>query len=180
MIYIVMGVVMIEEDPEPLIIAPFTNEQRGVDKWGDGAFLASRGNRRHRGIDLKYEPGEGVLAPIDGTVLRIGYPYQGDDTYKLIEMRDEASRLIIRMFYVNPCVGPGHKFSTYETIGCAQDISEKYGEGMTNHVHIEFIINPLYLAELCAVGEETRIAAAAFNNRYNSSSPKDPIGLTVH
>lgn len=135
-------------DREPIIMLPPEKPLRGIDDFGSGAFCASRGNRTHRGVDYSFLPNDPVYAPSAGTILRIGYPYVGED-YKLIEMRDSTTQAIIRLFYVRPTVGPGAVVPAGKVIGFAQDISAKYGEGMTNHVHVECIVDPGYLIDAC-------------------------------
>ena len=139
---------MIYEDLEPIIMEPIEEEPRGLDNMGSGAFAAPRGNRVHYGEDYVYHAGDNVYSHISGTILRIGWPYAGED-FRLIEMLDDTGQLVIRYFYVKPCVGPGAKIECNQKIGVAQDIAGYHGEGMTPHVHVECYVSPSYLYRHC-------------------------------
>ncbi len=111
---------------------------RGKDKFGSGAFGASRdgGSRSHNGIDFVVTPGETIFSPITGTVVRYAAPYPDDSRYSGVVIQNEE--YLVKIFYILPNqVKPGQKVSRGQAIGVAQKISTKYGAGMTEHVHVE-------------------------------------------
>ena len=115
---------------------PTVGFSRGQDNHGSGQFNASRGNRSHQGLDIIATPGEMVKSPIKGILTREARPYANDPTYKgvVIKGTGDFEGLEIKMFYV---VGlKSGPVNQGETIGIAQDISQKY-QGITNHIHLE-------------------------------------------
>ena len=113
-------------------------ELRGADAMGDGAFASSRGYKRHKGTDYKFEPGAAVHSPMGGIVTRLGLCYPNAD-YQLVEIQNDA--VLLRLLYVDPIVTPGEDVIAGQTIGTAQKISDRYGEGMTDHVHVEMNVD---------------------------------------
>ena len=120
-------------------------ETRGQDDWGSGSFAASRSGKFHKGRDYKAEPGKEILSPIAGRVLRIGWPY-ANERFRIIEIIDNNSISLWRLFYVLPCVKAGDLIEKGQLIGHCQNISAKYHHPkrrpMKNHVHIECIVDP--------------------------------------
>lgn len=121
-----------------MLLRPF---KRGIDDWGDGSFGASRGSRKHIGIDFAAEPGQIVVSHVSGVVTKLGYPYASDLSYRYVEVTDD-NMLKHRFFYVEPTIQLGEDVIAGETvIGVVQDISSKYRRSdrkpMTNHVHYE-------------------------------------------
>lgn len=119
-------------------------EKRVSDDWGSGDFAASRGDRLHLGRDYLCAPGEAIRAPMEGRVVRIGYPYSDAPEYRLIELL--TGRVLWRFFYVKPVVLQGEFVTMAKVIGHSQDISKKYQKAdrgpMGNHVHVECIVDP--------------------------------------
>lgn len=125
---------------------------RGVDKWGNGAFGASRdgGSRKHVGVDIIVRDGELFLSLNSGVVTRLGYVYKGNYTFRLIEVTCKNGDKW-RYFYVDP-VGPdkkrivelGLKISVGQVLGITQSLQKKY-PGITPHVHFEIIKNGEYI-----------------------------------
>jgi len=118
---------------------------RGTDSWGSGDYKASRGDREHKGVDYRVEPGSYILSPCVGTVTKIGYPYpflQHETNYRYVEVTDLIGNRH-RIFYIDPLVYRGQTVSVLCTIGIAQDISKKYQDNtispMTPHLHYEVI-----------------------------------------
>ena len=114
------------------------------DPMGDGAFLSPRGNRRHMGIDLKCEPGQKVISPIDALVVRVVYPYRGTEAWRGVELRNE--KVVVHLYYMEPYEALiGKEVKAGNVIGHAQDISLKYntpekkaqGIFMMPHIHFE-------------------------------------------
>jgi murein DD-endopeptidase MepM/ murein hydrolase activator NlpD len=112
---------------------------RAHDIYGSGAYAASRagGKRRHRGVDYISEPGEIVRAPITGRVSHVGYAYRGDLRFLFVEVRDPREGRTARVLYVGPQVVEGQYVSAGDPIGLSQDLSVRYPNGITNHVHVE-------------------------------------------
>ena len=108
---------------------------RGCDGFGCGSFGASRGNRVHQGIDIPAKKGETVFSPISGTVTRFPFPYGDDLLYTGIEIKNETYS--VKIFYLKATVPAGAIIQQGQPIATAQDIAAKYGNGMTNHIHLE-------------------------------------------
>ena len=108
--------------------------ERKCDGHGCGHFGASRGSRKHNGIDLLCKPRTLVYSPIAGTVTKVGYPYGDDLSYRYVEISDRG--YAFRVFYVSPMVEKGQKVSKNTIIGEAQDLDARY-QGISNHVHLE-------------------------------------------
>lgn len=120
------------------LLNPTGMPPRGTDAHGSGAFLASRVNRLHYGVDLECAPGQEIAAPCIGTILRRKRPYASDPFWDgLLIVSDEG--LLITLFYMEPLTGIlGTTVSRGRIIGEAQDISKKY-RGITPHVHMEVV-----------------------------------------
>lgn len=133
-----------------MTVLRISNPPRRVDDWGNGDFGASRGGRYHLGRDYLYTPDEEVRAPVEASILRLGYPYSDDTSFRLIEMvsynHETRAKIIWRFFYVSPVVAVGELVTPGELLGTAQDISSRYKkEGrqpMGNHIHVECIVDP--------------------------------------
>lgn len=122
------------------------NAKRGCDPMGCGEFGASRGTRKHIGLDIKAVPGESIFSPISGKVTRFPFPYGSDLSFTGIEIvNNEYS---VKIFYMKANVAANSLVSKGQIIGNAQDIAKKHGGGMINHIHIEVrdkqgnLINP--------------------------------------
>jgi murein DD-endopeptidase MepM/ murein hydrolase activator NlpD len=112
---------------------------RGFDKWGSGEYGAKRGNRIHKGVDVSAYAGSVVLSDINGTIKRIGYPYdptgpKGD--FRLLEII--AGETLLKYFYVRPLLPVGCEVEKGDAIGVVQDLTEIY-PGITNHYHFEVL-----------------------------------------
>lgn len=112
---------------------------RDCDKYGCGNFGASRSGHVHKGLDIVSNVGQEVKSPISGTVTRYPRPYADDSRYNGIEIKND--KYLIKIFYVDPIAPTGSQIRAGALIGYAQNISAKYGAGMTNHVHIEVYSN---------------------------------------
>ena len=117
------------------------------DNQGDGHHGAPRGKRIHDGVDFECVPGQFVLAPHDGVLKRVAYPYSGNRMWKGCVLA--SVEITTKMFYVDV-----HKNSIGSTvkagapIGKAQDISQKY-PGMTPHIHLRVTnVDPLLLIDV--------------------------------
>ena len=112
---------------------------RGTDRWGSGEYLAARGGRVHRGIDIACYKGSTILSPVSGTVTKLGYPYNPADPdkgkFRYVQITDDAGA-DHRIFYVEPLVGVSNYVERDDPIGVSQGIASLY-PGMTDHVHYE-------------------------------------------
>ena len=104
------------------------------DAMGSGHYGALRGARTHRGTDYICYPGEPVYSPISGLVVRESRPYT--DTYSGLLIRN--SQIELKIFYFSPDLSlVGSYVKEGDAIGVAQDISQKYGDAMTPHIHVQ-------------------------------------------
>lgn len=110
----------------------------GMDAWGGGEYLArrkdtgSRGLSIHHGVDYVGEPGQGVVAPIEGVLKRTG---QGINTGAEIAGRIRGARCRIKLLHFAVDV-PNGPVNQGQVIGRVKDIGRTY-KGMTPHVHME-------------------------------------------
>lgn len=121
---------------------------RGSDPTGNGWFGASRGSRKHKGVDIVVVPGEDIFAMMSGTVTKLGYVYsnpkQGKPVMRFVEIQNtiEGDHYKLWQMYVSPSVEKGQEIEQNQIIGKAQDIadyhkSEDDEHEMKNHVHIQ-------------------------------------------
>lgn len=134
------------------IIAP----PRGEDKFGGGGFGASRGSRKHNGIDYAAVPGSSCLSITKGQVTKLGYPYDDDLSYRYVQVTDNKGNRL-RFFYVDPVVKVGEFVDKDTILGSVQSLQDRY-PGIKDHIHLEIIcpkgnyINPaLYAASYNAL-----------------------------
>ena len=107
---------------------------RGSDSWGSGCYGSSRGSRTHLGSDFECKPGQHVVMPITGTVIRVAHPYLNGDYSGLLISNDQIT---LKMFYFTPELKYiGQTLPKGHFIGIAQDISKRY-EGMIPHIHVQ-------------------------------------------
>ncbi len=114
------------------------------DKGGSGLHNSSRGSRLHNGLDFAVEPGQDVLMPVSGKIVRESYPYGNDSAWKGLYIWNQ--RIEIKMWYLEPLPGRvGQHFSAGDVIGFAQDISKRY-QAVTPHIHLRIVkVDPLLL-----------------------------------
>lgn len=118
-------------------------KMRPCDGQGCGHWGASRGGRKHWGVDITVKKGGNVYSPITGYISRYPYPYASDLSYRGIEIigTEEHKGLKVKIFYCIPKVAQKTKVKKGQKIAIAQAINEKYGASMTNHLHVEFYKN---------------------------------------
>lgn len=116
------------------MLNPTGKKQRKRDAHGSGGYLSSRGGRVHRGIDFRCDPGQVVVSPIGGRVVRISRPYAVGE-YSGVVIR--GNKMTIKLWYLKPypCI-IGRGVCQGQEIGRAQDLSKKY-PGMIPHIHLE-------------------------------------------
>jgi hypothetical protein len=120
---------------------------RGTDPWGNGHYGASRGGSRiHLGSDFECKPGQHVVMPITGTVIRVARPYLSSDFSGLLI---QNCKIVLKMFYFTPELRfIGQTLPKGHFIGIAQDISKRY-EGMIPHIHVQVeSIDPSLLLDI--------------------------------
>jgi murein DD-endopeptidase MepM/ murein hydrolase activator NlpD len=138
------------------IVLPVPATEIRSDPAGNGSFKARRGSRIHKGVDLVCEPGDLVVAPFDGKITKIGYPYADDLSYRYVEITTESG-LVCRIFYVEPTFTLGWEVKAGDQIGFAQDVSERYKldsrggiryrtNQMLPHVHVELRCTEAHIA----------------------------------
>lgn len=108
---------------------------RGCDPMGCGHYGASRGSRKHKGVDYACLPETRIFSPCNGTVTKLGWPYAGQ-TFRYVQITDSVGNNH-RVFYIKPIVDLGAEVYRSTVIGEAQDIAGHHGGGMKNHVHYE-------------------------------------------
>jgi len=119
------------------------------DAFGDGNFGSPRGllpggaKKFHDGIDIIVVPGEDIVSPISGRVVKIDYPYAGHPEWMGLEI--ENLDLIAEVWYIepNPSLVNQQVIGGVTVIGRAQDISKKYSRDMIPHIHFRLSLRPL-------------------------------------
>lgn len=126
------------------------------DTQGDGHFGASRGRRRHNGLDIIVTPGSAVYCPIEGFMKRVAHPYGGRRNKKWLGCAIEGTGLYlgyeVKIFYMDPFL-MGEYVYPNDIVGKAQAISKKYTSAMIDHLHVEvryrgMLVNPATLFNL--------------------------------
>lgn len=113
---------------------------RECDAYGCGHYEASRGSRKHYGIDVVTQKGDAIYSPITGYLNRLAYPYASDLSYKGIEIIGTGIHqgFKVKIFYCIPTIKIGASVVAGVTkVAESQAINEKYSTKMTNHVHLE-------------------------------------------
>jgi len=109
---------------------------RRGDRWGNGHYGAGRGGRSHQGVDFVAQPGQEILSPIDGNVVRPAAPYRDDPRFTgiVIDGVGPWAGIQVKLFYVQ---GEGSgPIRAGERLGLAQDVRLRYPK-ITNHIHLE-------------------------------------------
>ena len=118
------------------IISPLLHTVlRGNDPTGHGDYGASRGTRKHKGVDVLAEVGTLVCSPITGFITKFGYAYKDNKKLRYVEIKGNTYRF--RLFYTDLLYGRiGQRIMKGEKIGRVQNIAAHWGGGMRNHLHI--------------------------------------------
>ncbi|XP_029383045.1 leukocyte cell-derived chemotaxin-2-like [Echeneis naucrates] len=113
-----------------------SNEKRTSDMWGSGHYGASRGDRIHKGVDIRCEDGDDVFAPFDVTVDRKLKVYS-HNRYAAIDEGMElwGEGLCFKLFYVRPDQTSG-SVKKGERIGTMLPMQTVY-PGITSHIHVQ-------------------------------------------
>jgi murein DD-endopeptidase MepM/ murein hydrolase activator NlpD len=125
---------------------------RTSDPYGSGQFGAPRDHhsRQHNGLDVVANPGDTVLSPIEGDVVREAIPY-APFTGLLIEGAGAYAGYSVKLFYVE-AYGCG-RVRAGMPLGHVQDLQHKY-PGITNHIHMEVrykgkLVSPTDTYKMC-------------------------------
>jgi len=87
-------------------------------------------------------PGDPIISPIDGRVMRLLVAYAGSE---LRGLEIESDRIRAKLLYVDPAVEVGAKIVRGQLIGVAQDVAAYWARKsprpgrMTCHVHLEIM-----------------------------------------
>ena len=105
------------------------------DSMGDGHYLAPRGSRKHYGVDYVVVPGENILMPFPGEMLREARPYADSDLSGCVL---QGTHCCLKIFYLKPFLHlVGRKLPAGTVIGLADDVRRKYGSRMVPHIHCQ-------------------------------------------
>lgn len=118
------------------IINPTGYSIRIADKWGYGHYLAPRGDRLHFAEDFYCNPGQDIVSPIAGEILREITVYTGSHLKGLIISNQDMELKLLYISVTKNIIGQWVKQG--EIIGKAQDIRDKYTD-ITPHVHMEIV-----------------------------------------
>jgi len=106
------------------MISPTKKEIRGTDGFGSGSYGARRGDHIHKGVDYICIPGQMVVMPIAGVILREARPYAKDSRWSGVLIKGKNAE--IKMLYLSPDKTLfGQNLNEGAMIGIAQDISKK-------------------------------------------------------
>jgi len=108
---------------------------RKSDRWGEGHYGASRGDKKHNGTDYACCPGSQVYARSLGRVTKIGHAYTDDLSFRYVEITLKNG-FIERYFYIEPTVVINDIVGRKDTIGTTQKLGTRY-PGITEHFHYE-------------------------------------------
>jgi murein DD-endopeptidase MepM/ murein hydrolase activator NlpD len=111
-------------------------EQRECDRQGCGYWQASRGPRKHNGVDMACDVGTPIYSPVSGKVTKIGFPYGASDKHHIRYVQVENNEYSFRVFYVDPMVVLNQEVTMSTIIGKSQELGCFYN-GITEHVHFE-------------------------------------------
>jgi murein DD-endopeptidase MepM/ murein hydrolase activator NlpD len=118
---------------------------RGNDRYGSGAYQASRGSRKHNGVDICCESEDDVKAVSNGVVTKIGFPYsqapsanRDKKRLRYVQITD-LDGIDVRYFYVSSVVVMGEFVYKGDMIGTNQELGHIYPE-ITDHWHFEVLM----------------------------------------
>lgn len=121
-------------------------ELRNQDTTGNGWFGASRGVRKHFGVDINTSPGEDIFACISGKITKLGYVYKGSREMRFVEITTKVGFHHYKLWqmYVSPKIKRGDVVEANQFIGLAQDVAGYHkSKKMKNHCHIQLWKNGL-------------------------------------
>ncbi|KAL4631149.1 leukocyte cell-derived chemotaxin-2-like isoform X1 [Arapaima gigas] len=114
------------------------NKARGCDaKYGCGKYGASRGTRKHLGLDIVCADGATVSAPFDLTINGPAFPYNKGVKPAInngLKLSGQAG-LCFMLFYVKPVKTSG-TVKKGQKLGTMLPMQKVY-PGITSHVHVQ-------------------------------------------
>lgn len=115
------------------MISP-TGKSIRVDSEGDGHYGASRGIRRHNGVDYLCDQGQDIVAPHDMIIERESFPKENSPMTGIAWRKGKSTG---RLWYFRPIANLiGTAVGEGNVIGVAQSVSKDYGlPKMDDHVH---------------------------------------------
>jgi len=115
-------------------------EFRGNDPTGYGHYGASRGTRKHKGVDVLSTAGEDVMSPISGEITKYGFVYANPKADKpkmrYVEITGAMYRVWI-MYSTLEHFSVGDRIFEGDVFGIAQNVSDYWGGAMRNHLHVQ-------------------------------------------
>jgi len=159
---------------------------RQCDSKGCGHYGASRGDRRHTGVDYIATPDQAVKAITSDTVTIIGHTYSDDLSFRYVTIEADNG-LVVRQLYVLPSVVTGMRVNAGDVIGTYQRLGIRY-PGITEHVHIDIWIDngttrpwssgakPINPATVIPLPDKT--AMATNNPNAQPATPRATIALS--
>jgi len=120
------------------LISPTGLGQKEYDPIAGGYFRAKRKDGEwHDGMDLLCEPGQTVIAPVDGVVTRV----LSDDIFSGLIL--DAGQAVITLFYVElyPTL-VGCRVLASTPLGTAQDVRDRFGPLAIPYVHMSVTLSP--------------------------------------
>lgn len=110
------------------------------DGWGNFGARRSGGKRKHMGLDILAEPGQGIAMPTSGQYRRLMQVYDGDPTYKGMEFQ-VGTGLYMQLLYVEANVNPMDYVEAGQWVATAQDVTKKHGGVMQPHIHVTVFLD---------------------------------------
>ena len=116
--------------------------QRECDDQGCGYYGASRGSRKHVGVDLTAADntslpiGTDVQCGFSGEVVKVGLAYSQSDKRHLRYVAIKLEKYYVRVFYIEPKVSVGDIITADTVIGKSLCLGDFY-KNITEHVHFE-------------------------------------------
>lgn len=82
-------------------------------------------------------PDQDVLAVTDGTVVKVGYPYADDLSYRYVAIKTTDGH-VVRQLYVDPenTIANGCAVSAGQVLGTYKELGTRYSV-IAEHVHVD-------------------------------------------
>ncbi|XP_034050155.1 leukocyte cell-derived chemotaxin-2-like isoform X4 [Thalassophryne amazonica] len=112
------------------------NSRRTSDKWGAGHYNARRGNRLHKGLDIRCNDGSTVYAPFDVTLKGRVIVYKDPKKAAINNgINLQGQGLCFKLFYMKPDKISG-TVKKGQRIGTMLPMQSVY-PGITSHIHVQ-------------------------------------------
>ena len=107
-----------------------------IDSSGSGYYGASRGGRRHNGVDFLCDAGQIVSAPFNMEIVRISKPYHDSDLSGIVWKSGASTGKIFYFLPFEELIGL--YVMEGQAIGSAQSVAEYYRtDEMSDHIHFQ-------------------------------------------